>query len=571
MSSTDCSPCDATIAFSEDDPLTLSAGNTITRRRAGAWWWGALIVVVGVLDAWGSRYNLNPDGISYIEMAQHAVAGVPDGFINGYWSPGYPMLVAPVMAIMGHDWVTVIPALHLANLLIFVVTAGLGVRLFRATSAPGLSRYAIGFGTAASVVIAIECIGLGLMTPDFGVMFVVLATAWCCLQLETSARSWRWAVALGLVLAMGYWLKGIMLPLNGLLLMALFVVPPRTDRARMKLGIAAGVFAIVSLPLMVLVSARVGRVTMGEVGRLNYAWEIDEVTPFVGWVGDSTTRFGAPAHPPQVVQAQPQTLTFASPIRATYALWFDPSYWYAGVAPHFDATGQWRVLRHGLHDLASLAHVLWVVIAGVIVLWLASVRRIEPEPRSRALTVLACWSVAAALVYALVHVESRYLAGFVVIGLVAVWSRLSRRAPRPAMSWLMAAVVIALLMSLGKNVAENTGGFQAEYRPDYLLDAGKLHDAGIARGDRLAMVGDAFEAYAAFGAHALITAQVMDSTGYWQLSAAGRSALQGRLAATGVSAVLANNVGAEMVAEGWRILMRPDSSNMGVLLLRRPE
>ena len=540
--------------------------------------WVALGAVVGLIDFWGSRYNLNPDGISYVEMASHAVVRGPAGLINGYWSPGYPALIAPVLWLVPCGWVTVIPALHVVNLLILFLAMAMFVGLLRvrsrtpdANSTPpgaGLSRYTLAFGIAAFAVIAVQCIGLGLLTPDLGVMLVVLVTVRLCLQLERSTGSWRTAVGLGLVLGLGYWMKAILLPLNALLLLALFVLPPRTDRARAKVLVAAIVFVLAALPLITLVSAKVGHMSMGEVGRLNYAWEVDGVTPFVGWVGDSANAFGTPVHPPRVLQAAPQTLEFATPIRATYPLWFDPSYWYAGLRPRIEFAGQWRVLKQGLHDLASLLQVEWAVVAGLFALWLASARRPGATDRSNVPVVIVLWSIAAALVYALVHVEPRYLAGFFATGVVAAWSGLARRTPRPAMRVVLPAVMVALLVSLVRDLRQNTGGFQPTYRPDYLVEAEQLHRIGVARGDHVAMVGDAFEAYAAFGAETPITAQVMDSTGFWQLTPVARSELQRKLAATGVRALLANNVSSEMGAEGWRIFSRSDSSNLGVLILR---
>ena len=57
------------------------------------WAWLSFAVIAAAVDLWGSRYNLNPDGISYIEMARHALAGGPHELINGLWSPGYPSLL----------------------------------------------------------------------------------------------------------------------------------------------------------------------------------------------------------------------------------------------------------------------------------------------------------------------------------------------------------------------------------------------------------------------------------------------------------------------------------------------
>ena len=563
-------------ASPEERPLTEASREGIGDRIVARWIWALILAGLGVVDAWGSRYNLNPDGISYIEMAQHALAGAPDGFINGYWSPGYPALIAPLLSLVGHDWVTSIPLLHVVNFVMYLGGGLLFACLLRATASAGesitpahvLVRYRAALGVAAYAIIAIKCIGLGLLTPDFGVMLAVLATAGCCLQLERTTRPLWWSVGLGVALGVGYWMKGILLPLNALLLLGLCIVPPRIDRARSMVGIAAAAFMLVSLPLVVMVSSRVGRVTMGEVGRLNYAWEVDGVTPFISWTGDSSSaQHGAPVHPPRILQAQPQTLEFATPITATYALWFDPSYWYAGVRAHLEIAGQWRVLLQGMQDLWLLVQQQLVLVVGVLALFFASARGPKRATPSRVPLVLAAWSVAATGVYALVHVEPRYLAGFIGVGLIVAWSALVRRTPRRAMPWVMGAVVIALLVSTGENVIENTGGFQAAYRPDYLRDAEKLRADGIARGDHVAMVGDAFEAYVAFGAGTPISVQVVDSTGFWQLTPDGRLQLQRRIAGTGVKALLANNIGAELAAEGWRIYPRADSTNLGVLLL----
>ncbi|MGH7593591.1 MAG: hypothetical protein ACRELE_07040 [Gemmatimonadales bacterium] len=538
--------------------------------------WLAVAVMAALYDVWGSRYNLNPDGIAYIEMARHALVLGPHELINGLWSPGYPGLLMWPLSLTGVGSDLLVPALHAANFLLYLMALGLFLRLLgppaRRNGTPdiGLTRYAVAIGSVVFAWIALGSIGLGLITPDFGVVLCVLASAACCIQLERLPHRWSWAVALGLVLGLGYWVKGILLPLNGLLLLLLLLLPPHAARPRAKIAVSALVFALVGLPLVLLVSARVGRLTPGEVGRLNYAWEVDGVTPYVGWLGDSSGQFGTPTHPPRVLQRQPLTLEFATPVRATYPLWFDPSYWYAGLRPRIDFSGQWRVLRQGMADLGQLLLDQWVLIASLAALGLATVRQPERRRDRRVPMVLAIWSAGAAVIYALVHIEPRYLAGFMATGVIAAWAWLSVRTARRALPWVVSAAVVALTLALGLNLQQNTGGFDAGYRPDYLLDAAQMQHAGLHPGDRIGAVGDAFEQYAAFAAGTPITAQVLDSAAYWQLTASGRSALHLRLAAAGVKAILANNVLAGMQAEGWQIMVHPDSSNVGLLLLRAP-
>jgi hypothetical protein len=271
-----------------------------------------------------------------------------------------------------------------------------------------------------------------------------------------------------------------------------------------------------------------------------------------------------------VLQRQPLTFEFATPVQATYPLWFDPAYWYAGVKPHFDFQGHWLALRRGLVDLGVALLDQWVLVASMLALAFATVARTKAQMRQRTPLILGLWSVAATFVYASVHVEPRYLAGFFLTGVIAWWAWLGKRASRRTLSWVMAAAVVAVALSLVRYLHENTGGYDPAYRPDYMVDAARLDDGGLRRGDPVAVVGDAFEQYAAFVAGTPIVAQVMDSAGFWELSPPARSALQQRLAGTGAKAMLANNVDSAMQAEGWRILNHADSSNVGVLWLRGP-
>jgi hypothetical protein len=533
----------------------------------------AAAIVAGLLDAWGARYDLNPDGVSYIEMAQHAVANGRIELISGYWSPGYPGLLLPIVRHVAVTAPGYVPALHAVNLLLYLLTLPLFVllvwRMGLACHAPAgpLRAAVVLLGASAFALIALQGIGLGLLSPDVAVLLMVLVIALCCLGLERIDQSWRWAGALGLALGVGYWTKAILLPLGAILLVLLWLMPPATERARAKLAFAAVIFAAVSTPLIVMVSQRVGHLSTSEVGRLNYAWEVNGVLPFAGWLGDTTSRAGEPIHPPRVLDRDPLTLEFATPVRATYPLWYDPSYWYAGVKAHFDAAGQWQALRRGEYELRQVLEQQWPLIAGLLLLWTATRKRAHAAA-SRMPLVMVAWAVASTGVYVAVHVESRYLAGFVAITVASSLAALARRTPRRWLGWMIPLTAVGMLVSVVVDLVQTTGGFDLDYRPDYAIAADTLRQLGVRPGDRVAVIGDAFEQYAVFAAQATIAAQVMDSTGYWQMTPAGRADVNQRLASVGVKALLANDVDPGVADSAWHLLVRADSSNLGMRSIR---
>src|SRR5258708_7927048 len=60
-------------------------------------WADALALVAALIClglTWSSRAALNPDGVSYLDLARLARIGDWPGFVQGYWSPLYPALIA---------------------------------------------------------------------------------------------------------------------------------------------------------------------------------------------------------------------------------------------------------------------------------------------------------------------------------------------------------------------------------------------------------------------------------------------------------------------------------------------
>jgi hypothetical protein len=65
---------------------------------------------------------MDPDGMSYIEMASRAAQHGPGELVNGYWSPAYPGLIALAYWAVHPSPDLEFPLVHFVNFLIFAFT-----------------------------------------------------------------------------------------------------------------------------------------------------------------------------------------------------------------------------------------------------------------------------------------------------------------------------------------------------------------------------------------------------------------------------------------------------------------
>src|SRR5215831_10821827 len=83
--------------------------------------WCAFCVLWAGLLAWATRHEMNSDGMSYLDLASAALADGPQQLISGYWSPGYPALLALGFLLLQPSPVMEFPLVHLVNLVIFAL------------------------------------------------------------------------------------------------------------------------------------------------------------------------------------------------------------------------------------------------------------------------------------------------------------------------------------------------------------------------------------------------------------------------------------------------------------------
>jgi hypothetical protein len=530
------------------------------RRLTSLPFWFAVGALGAALMAWDTRHFMNPDGLSYLDMASETLKSGPHNLVNLNWSPLYPFLITLLLFLFHPSPSLEIPLLHLLNWLIFLA-AQLCFAFFlrnwfsqeKDSTADerdvGRPRILIAFAFWLFFWAVVQFIPISLVTPDLCVAGIVFLAGGICGQLCRPTSSWKHYFALGFTLALGYYAKAAMFPAALLLLLLLFFWPPSANHNRYRVLVAAVAFFVASAPLVAFMSKRVGRLSLSESGSMNYAWWVNKVPPYAGWIRldmaivDSLYT-GKPwksamlTHPPRILMEKPLTLEFGSPVVGTYPLWYDPVYWNEGAKARFNLSQQLVALKENLLKYGHAFMEMSSLCAGAVVLCLFGLRERMLVKLDRKWYWLLMWPIAVGAMYACVHVEYRFLGGFFVLFWLAAYGAILGRADRAAEIAALATVLCSLVIStIGGGALRH---FAEHHPPDYLVIAEGLLRLGVHPGDQLATIGT-IDAYYARPAGVRIIAQISDVDEFWSLSAKDFEKVKGRLASIGVKALIAKD------------------------------
>lgn len=98
-------------------------GNNSSYQWLRTFFWGAAILLGGA-DAWATRFTMNPDGISYLDMGDAYLSGDWHMAINAYWSPLYSWILGLFLKVMKPSPYWEFPVVHLVNFLIYAAALG---------------------------------------------------------------------------------------------------------------------------------------------------------------------------------------------------------------------------------------------------------------------------------------------------------------------------------------------------------------------------------------------------------------------------------------------------------------
>lgn len=428
--------------------------------RHGAVWFAifsAAACSLALMKVWQHRYDVSSDGLSYLDMAEAFSRRDWATAANATWSPLYPFLVGLVLALFHPGPATEGPAVQVLNLAIFVLAGAAFAFLFRELErydAP-LLRRPVGswkknarWGTALALVAAVvftqsaveQFIRIDSVSPDLCVAAAFFWATALVVRILRKAGTVKTYLALGAVLGLGYLAKSVFFPLALLFVIAAFAAGGARSKAARGVGISVAVFVLIAAPWIVLLSLAKGRFTLGEAGRLNYAWYVSGVSaPPRYWQGgpDGT---GTPVHPARVLERVPEVYELDRPMRVTYPAWYDPSYWYEGVRARFDARRQAAVIagcmRWYAHALAGVpakdvsvmqATVVW----GLALLLYASGRGRGIWADARRYAWILLPTVGGLGLYGLIQVQGRYVGAMVAVLFLVGFAMIRLRGTEP--------------------------------------------------------------------------------------------------------------------------------------------
>ena len=503
-------------------------GTSTVVSRVRLLFWTATILVAAFLT-WSGWFGFSVDGLSYLDIADAYRRHDWATAINAYWSPLYSWVLALGLGILKPSSYWLFPAIQLINFLISLFAllcfdflwSGQGEHLRKMTREsedsqlivfPRWTWMAVGYTLFIwTITRAIPASEVG---ADMLVAAIVFLVCGLIARIRAGSTGFGFFALLGFVLGFGYLAKGVMFPLALVFMGVAFLAVGNIRKGTLRTLVALIVFLAVSAPFIGAISRSKGRFTIGDTGKINYAWGVNRSAPFFNWQGGDPTA-GTPKHPTRKLLSAPALYEFATPIGGTYPPHYDPSYWNEGIKPHFDVKQQIRTIITGLYACYDAFIVPQSgFIAGVIILLLLGGNRTEVLTR-----VLKNWhlwlpALVGLGVYILITVTPRNVASFMLLLWVALLSGI--RLPDTQVSKrLLAFVTGTVIFLLSLNIAQTLGTRIYEWRERSTngnwLVAEEMSRLGIRPGDRIASLGSAYNEYFARVAGVKIVAEIPSS------------------------------------------------------------
>jgi hypothetical protein len=552
-------------------------------------------VALGFLQAWGRRHDsgdgvayMGADGIAYLDIGDAYWRGDWGAALNPMWSPFYSWLTGLALRLFQpspfHEFTVVRLlnfALYLLSLAAFVFFLRELERFRRTLSsdreddddrAPAVEADAgfsalprrawLVFAYTLFIWTSLSMNRVARTSPDVFVSALIFTASALLLRMRLRRAGWLAFALFGLTLGIGYLSKTFMFPLAFVFLAAALFAGGDARRAVPRVALALVVFLAVSAPFVVALSRAKGRLTIGDTGRLNYAWHVNRTQPFIHWQGEpGGGASGTPAHPTRKLHDAPALYEFGAPVAGSYSPWYDPVYWYEGVRARLSVRQQLEAFARNLllaYEFLFYRFFPAALACALFILFYMSRR----HARRIARDVAAHWfllspALVASAAYMAIHFEQRYFAPFVVVAGMSLFAAVrvqrtphARRLTRALVYVTLATFALSLgfysARDLSSSVRDLAPGRAARVDVQWQV-AEELRRAGIGAGAPVASIGNTmFHSWPRL-ARVRVVAEIPTRTGidvekFW----AGDAALKARIleifARTGAQVVVAEGI-----------------------------
>jgi hypothetical protein len=315
------------------------------------------------------------------------------------------------------------------------------------------------------------------------------------------------------------------------------------------------VLLAIAAPQIAYVSRLKGSPTFSDVGRLTHLWFIADVPGPLSAAFPLPARLPSPTATGQTLatlgpnDAHPAVYDIDAPIPGTLPIWYDAGYWYRGVVAPLRPVAVARAIVRHLRVYIEMLGLL--LVGGLAAAFAGPVSRraamaMRPEP------ILVVPAIASLAMYALVLVQTRYVAPFVlllVMGLVPPWAvdDLSRRL---RVGFATGALVALPLIAHQTRV--DTAYWQGSARARTNV-VSALVERGITPGTRLGFIGDAYDALWAREARVRFVSLVprAEAARFWALGQSERDRVLAHMREQGARAVVAEAPALGVDTQGW--------------------
>jgi hypothetical protein len=350
-----------------------------------------LYVTAGTLLVGYYRYQINPDGISYISIAQKYLNGDYHNAINGWWGPMYSWLLVPFLCIIPDG-------------LLAAKILGLAVGIFIILA---LWRLSYRFEMAESIRITILFAAIPVVlsfafsdiTPDL-ILTAILLFYFAAIFSDTYPKNLSSAILCGIMGGLAYLTKSFAFPFFIFHFFVMNIIhyfrnAEKNTKRKILLNLLVGyaTFSVISGVWVGLISHKYNRLTFGTAGQ---AAQRAEAAPgargsAVLWMG-----FSPPAN---------DTAT---------SVWEDPSNL---EMPPYNPFESWANFKHQLNytanNIRKVADIFFnfsyfsvIVLIAYVVFWLQRPWKAKTPPEL-IYPVITIAMIAGA--YSLVFIQARYL------------------------------------------------------------------------------------------------------------------------------------------------------------------